>query len=278
VTLPDSARDLLALPPSRFVAERNALAKALGARGDAAAATVRALRRPVGLAWVMNRLARDRPDDVAALLAAGDRLRRGQRRALAGEGADELRAGEAELRRHARALRDAAAPLLGAKGGAGLSRLELLLRIAASAPAAREALRAGILEREPEAEPIDLSGLAIVEGGAGGRRAPPSKGAAGAEGMEKARERAAARAHDAALRAARAELARADAAARRAEGDAGRAEAAARRAEEAARRAAERAETLRRRADGARAEARDRERAVGALGEAPSGAPTSRRR
>jgi asparagine synthetase B (glutamine-hydrolysing) len=276
VTLPEPARDLLALPPSRFVSERNALAKALSARGDAAASAVRALRRPVGLAWVMNRLARDRPEDVAALLAAGDRLRRGQRRALSGEGAEELRAGEAELRGTARALRDAAAPLLGGKGSAGLSRLELLLRIAASTPAAREALRAGVLEREPEAEAVDLSGLAVLEGGGSGGSARRAKRGARAAGQEEARERAGRRAHDAALRAARATLARADAAARRAEADAARAEAAARRAQEAASRAATRAEALRRRAEAARAEARERERSVGDLA-GKDAAPARRR-
>ncbi len=270
MTLPEPARALLALPPSRFVPERDALAKALAARGDPAAAAVRALRRPVGLAWVMNRLARERPDDVAALLAAGDWLRRGQRAALAGEGGDELRAGEAELRLRARALRDAAAALVGEGRGVALSRLEPLLRVAASSPAAREPLRAGVLAREPEAEPLELGGLAVVRGGAPVRRGVRRAAARGAardavveRGPERAPdaagERAARRARDVALRAARAGLARAATAARRA-GEA------ARRAEEAARRAEGRAEGLRRRAEAAREEAEARARALEDLG------------
>jgi hypothetical protein len=258
--VPPAAVPLYALPPSRFVPERNALARALAAKGDAAAAAVRALRRPVGLAWVLNRLARDRPDDVGALLDAADRLRRGQRRALAGEGADELRAAEADLRGRARALRHAAAPLVGEKGKeSALSRLELLLRLAAASSDAREALRAGTLEREPEAQPVELSGLAVLDGGAAGRRAraPGSR-------PDRAREGAAARAREAALRGARSALVRAEREARRAE-------AAADRAEGTARRAGERAQALRRRADAARAGARARERALEELGAARGG-------
>lgn len=60
MAVPAAAEALYALPPSRFVAERNALAKALAAKGDPAAAAVRKLARPTGLAWAMNRLARDR--------------------------------------------------------------------------------------------------------------------------------------------------------------------------------------------------------------------------
>jgi hypothetical protein len=283
--LPPEAARLHALPPSRFVAERDALARALSEKGDtAAAAAVRALRRPVGLAWVMNRLAQAEPGGVAALLDAADRVRRGQRRALAGEGADDLRAAEVDLRGRARALRDAAAPLLG-DGAApqALSRLELLFRLAAASPAAREALRAGRLAREPEAEPMDLSGLAVVDGGAAPRRAEAlgagtRGGAERRDGAGRAKERArarraegataerslreqharaaaAARARDAALKRARSALARAEAKARRAEVAASRAEA-------AATRATERARALRRQADAARADAAARAREV----------------
>ncbi len=168
--LPPAAEALLALPPARFVAERDALARALAARGDADAGPVRRLRRPVGLSWVMNRLAREHPDAVQVLLAAGERLRAGQRLALAGRGSVELRAAERDLREAARKLRLEAEPLAAERGKeavpAELARLELLLRVAASAAGpVREALQRGVLGREPEIAAPDLSGLAVFPGG-----------------------------------------------------------------------------------------------------------------
>jgi len=170
VDIPDAAVELFSLPPSRFTAERNALAKALGDRRDPASAAVRKLARPVGLAWVLNRLARKRPREVEALLAAGDRLRAGQRRAVAGRGADDLREAEAELRDRARALRSDGERVLAEEGRAAaptaLARLELLLRVAAtSSGAAREALRRGVLAREPEIASGELGGFALLQGG-----------------------------------------------------------------------------------------------------------------
>lgn len=181
--VPPPAEPLLALPPSRFVAERNALAKALAEKGDPAAAAVRKVPRPVGLAWVLNRLARERREHLEALFAAGDRLRTGQRRALSGVGAGELREAETELRARARALRSEAERILSAEGRPAaplaLARIELLLRVAAPFRGpARDALGRGVLLREPEIAPGELSGLAVLLGGAASgaaarRLAPP---------------------------------------------------------------------------------------------------------
>src|SRR5215207_7672152 len=151
------AARVLALPPPRFTAERDGLARQLAARGDAAgAAAVKRLRRPVGLAWILNRLALDHAAEVGRLLAAGEALVLGQRRALAGGGAAALREAEAELREQTRALRAAAAAeAAAAEGGRPLepgasARLELLLRVAATgSPELRERLRRGGFEREP---------------------------------------------------------------------------------------------------------------------------------
>lgn len=289
--VPPVAAPLYALPPSRFVAARDALARELAARKDPAAAAVRRLPRPVGLAWVMNRLARERAEDVRALLDAATRLRAGQRRALAGEGAGELRAAEEDVRARARALRGAAGPILEEAGrradATALARLELLLRVAATSPGgAREALRDGVLEREPPVATPDLSGLAVLAGdpaGAAGAARPVEGGARRASAPAKsakpvqardareastearaAREAARAAREDA-RRAAR-ERARARKGAReqlaRAQAEARRAERAARAAQEAARRAEERARTLRARADAVAAEARRRAEAL----------------
>lgn len=201
----DAAARLLATAPQRFTAARESLGRELADRGDAAGAlVVRKLRRPVGLAWVLNRVSRDRPEDTAALLAAGDRLRVGQRRALAGHGAAELRAAEEALRAAARTLRGRAREVLEAEGRApspgALARVELLLRVAATSPGdAREALRTATLSREPEVAAGDLSGLGLVAGGdaaaaarvapadAIGRTRPPSD--TGGAGRAAPRER-----------------------------------------------------------------------------------------
>jgi hypothetical protein len=268
VDLPDEAQALLALPPARFTAERDAVAARLAATGHPAAAAVRKLRRPVGLSWVLNRLALERPREVEGLLAAGDELRAGTRRAVSGAGAGALRDAEQALRERARQLRLEAERLLAAEGrppsAAALGRVELLLRVAAVGDE-REALRSGSLLREPEVGAADLSGFTVVTGGAAARgkaRAPtpsprPSPPArAGGEGGVRATTAKAARevrndrAHERearakeerevrerrrAIAAARAEAARAD---RRAAQEARRAEQAAQRAGAARERAA----------------------------------------
>ena len=166
---PPAALALLALPPAGFVAAREALARELADRGDPAAAAVRKLRRPVGRAWLLNHLARQERGSVDALLHAGDRLRAAQAAALAGQGADEFRAAEEELRAAARALRLSAAPALAAAGtgetAAALAHLEVELRFLAGAPPElRERFRAGLLEREPEVGAVGLTGAFAAAG------------------------------------------------------------------------------------------------------------------
>jgi hypothetical protein len=263
VDVPRAAEPLYALPPSRFVAERDALARSLVQRGDGAASAVRKLRRPVGLAWVLNRLAREHPREIAALVAAGDRLRAGQREALSGRGPEALRAAEDELRQRARALRAEAARILGAEGkpppDSTLGRIELLLRVAAPIPGpARDALTRGLMEREPEIAPGELTGFTVVAGGRAGPdpggRAAQGGGARAARGAtaDARRVRAAERAARAEAKRKRRELERMTA---RAQRDASAARAIAEREERAAAKAAEHAHEARRRAAEARANA-----------------------
>ena len=116
---------LYGLSLGEFTNERDALARRLKAagRGDEAAA-VRALRKPVLAAWVVNRLARERRDDVRALVQAAEAVREGKpdaderfraaadglvraaRDVLAGEG---RKATDAVVRDVATTLRSAAA-------------------------------------------------------------------------------------------------------------------------------------------------------------------------
>jgi hypothetical protein len=191
--IPDAAGALLALPPSRFTAERDALARRLAAAGDPTAAAVRKVRRPLGLAWLLNRVARERPEEAGALLDAADAVRAAHAAALAGRGGGTLRDADEALHAATRRLRSAAAEALREAGrpaaGDVLARVELLLRAGAlGGPAEREALRAGALAREPEVggEPAfscPLTGPPPRRRGGGGlgpapapaTKAPPSR-------------------------------------------------------------------------------------------------------
>jgi hypothetical protein len=89
-----------------FVGARDALAKKLRAEGDReGAAAVKKLPKPTRAAWAVNRLARERPDEVQALVDAGEALAGAQEQLLDGADAAVLR-GAAEA---ARALVDALA-------------------------------------------------------------------------------------------------------------------------------------------------------------------------
>jgi hypothetical protein len=74
----ETADRLYGLPHTRFVEERKAAAKALRAAGDKdAAKAVEALPRPSLSAWVVNQLYRQSEDELEALFAAADRMKRG---------------------------------------------------------------------------------------------------------------------------------------------------------------------------------------------------------
>ena len=160
-TIPPVATPLLAVPPSRFTAERDALARRLAESGDPVAATVRKVRRPLGLAWLLNRLARDREGDVVALLDAADRVRAAHEATIAGRGGVTLREADEAFRGATRKLRAAAEGLLHQEGRAppreALARIEPLLRAAAVGDRAkRDAFRRGLLEREPDIAEVGL--------------------------------------------------------------------------------------------------------------------------
>ena len=87
------AASLYASAPEDFIAGRNALADELRAAGeDDLATAVRKLRKPSVVAWAVNVAARGHPEDVTALLQAGDELRRAHQAAISGGGQAELRA------------------------------------------------------------------------------------------------------------------------------------------------------------------------------------------
>ncbi len=70
------AAELYALTAEEFTAARNARAKEAKAAGDKQAALqIAALRKPTTVAWLANLLARQRPDEIGALLELGAALR-----------------------------------------------------------------------------------------------------------------------------------------------------------------------------------------------------------
>jgi hypothetical protein len=93
--LVEACRQLYGVKPAEFVAARGELAKQAQAAGDKElAAKIKALRKPTVAAWLVNQLARERPDELNELLDLGRDLREG----MGGVDADGLR--ELTRRRH----------------------------------------------------------------------------------------------------------------------------------------------------------------------------------
>ena len=71
-----AAWELYGLPPSDFIAARNARASAATKSGDRAlAARIRSLVKPTVAVWAVGALVRHRADDIDALLDLGERMR-----------------------------------------------------------------------------------------------------------------------------------------------------------------------------------------------------------
>jgi hypothetical protein len=176
--------ELFDLDPGEFVAARDTLARRLKREGDPqAAATVKALRRPSLSAWAVNRLARGDGPGLGPLLAAGERLRAAHQAALAGEGADELRAAARAEREAVAALVEAAMGLLREAGhpasDATRDRVAATLHAAAASPEAADLVGRGRLTAD-----LDPSGF----GSPAGAAAPAAGVRADGDGAVKATE------------------------------------------------------------------------------------------
>lgn len=231
--------NLYAALPADFTRARNDLAQRLKQAGQVeAAAGVKQLRKPTVPLWAVNQLARRHPDDVRALLDAGERLRVAQQAALRGE-SQELRAATAEERRILHGLTQRAAELLRETGhSADTKRIADTLRAAAVDESGRELLQRGRLSEELEASGFGgFAGMEIPSRSKPEEK-PPSPAAQRrreeqrrklGERVTKAKsdatkaERAVARA-EAALGAARERLAEANESVRRAEAELEKAE------------------------------------------------------
>jgi hypothetical protein len=111
----DPAAHLYGLDLEEFIGARDALAKELRAGGDRdGAAAVKKLAKPTRAAWAVNRLVRDRPEEIAALVEAGAALEGAQEQLLDGADADVLRSAAVA----ARALVDALAAEAPVEGAA----------------------------------------------------------------------------------------------------------------------------------------------------------------
>jgi hypothetical protein len=154
---PDVDR-LYGLPLAEFTKERDELARRLRADGRRDEATaVAALRKPVLAAWVVNRLARERRDDVRALVAAAAEIRAGK------AGADErfrttaddlVRAGRELLAAEGRAVSDAV-----------IRDVATTLRSAAADP--------GLLTDGRLTEPVEATGFEAMAGAVPPAKRPP---------------------------------------------------------------------------------------------------------
>jgi hypothetical protein len=138
---------LYGLPPDRFTAARDTLAKKLHGEGEKAlSARVKELRKPTVAAAVVNRLAREERMNVRALLTAGERLQAAQIKLLRGGSPDAVHKAAADERKAIGALLDAAR-----REGASesvLRRVEETLRAAAVDDDARDLVKEGRVTHE----------------------------------------------------------------------------------------------------------------------------------
>ena len=159
---------LYGLPPEEFIAARDELRRRLRQEGDREGAErVRGLRRPTVAAWAVNQVARERPELVQALEAAGDRLRQAQRRAVSGLRDSGLRAAAAERRTLLEQLLKVATGVLEQSGRTAEPHRDAIAASfeAASVDAeAAAAVRAGTLGHELAAPSGfgDVGGLELV--------------------------------------------------------------------------------------------------------------------
>lgn len=166
------ADELYGLDPNDFVAVRDErVAQAREAGDRAAASTIGTLRKPTVAAWLVNALARERTDELAALLDLGSALRTAQRR-LSG---NELRTLSAQRRRAVGALEREAGRLAVARGrrasDAALREVGQTLNAALADDDIGQRVRAGRLEHCVEYSGFGGSG----ESGLGAVPDPPTE-------------------------------------------------------------------------------------------------------
>jgi hypothetical protein len=144
------ASDLYGLPLDEFTKARDELAKELRKGGKKeAAGEVKALRKPNVSAWTINQLARRHPQEMKALVKAGDDLRKAQRGAVSKGDPEQLREATRSHRDRLDDLTATARHELDA-GGQTLQRVAQTLRAGSIDKQASKALLAGTLATDVE--------------------------------------------------------------------------------------------------------------------------------
>jgi hypothetical protein len=197
---PDDAIDrLYGLPLDAFVAERDALAKALRADGKRdEAAAVKKLAKPTVAAWAVNQALRTQKKAARELWQAGDALAAAQDAILAGKGSGaDLRAAAERERSAVEPLVDAARGLLTASGGdlsdATIERVRQTLHAGAIDPEAREEVASGRATRERAPQGLFGGGEVAAAPAARARKAEPEPKRAPAHKQAPKRDAAAAK-------------------------------------------------------------------------------------
>jgi hypothetical protein len=173
--LSTAAARLYSAPPEEFVALRNEeVARARKARDTALAGAIGKLRKPTVAAWLVNRLAHERPDLVEELLELAEELRTAQREL---RGAD-LRELSTRRRSTVAALAREAARLAGpGRANLPVAEVEATLAAALADPEVAAAVRAGQLTKALEYTGFGETPrpqLRLVQGGEPAAAAQPS--------------------------------------------------------------------------------------------------------
>jgi hypothetical protein len=155
VDVEELTAQLYAVPPARFVAERDERVRAARDAGDKElAAQLRRLRRPSRSAWAVNLLVRSEPRALGELLDLGERLRAAHRGASfteLRELTEQRRQAIAQLVRRAAELAARADEPL---GQAAAAEVDETLQAATADPEAAAQVRAGRLEK-----PLTYAGI-----------------------------------------------------------------------------------------------------------------------
>jgi hypothetical protein len=148
--------DLYANAPDAFTKKRDELAKRLKADGRAdIAATVKALRKPTQIAYVLNQVTRRFADEIGELVDVGRELARAQRKALrGGDASGDLRAAIGRQRDVVRDLTTKTGGLMRELGIAATGHLDEIagaLQAALVDPIVGAQLEEGRLDKVPSA-------------------------------------------------------------------------------------------------------------------------------
>ena len=155
--------ELFSAPPACFIAARDALAKrARAEKQEKLAKEISSLRKPTVTVWLLNQLGRHHERETAALLQAGEKLRRGQTAALRGVGPEPLREANDAWRAAVSSALKRAREIL--KTAGGRQQLEEARLVATLLGAAADTKNAQLLKRGKLTEELEPPGFEAALG------------------------------------------------------------------------------------------------------------------